>query len=547
MTTPIDEALCEPALLGAGLGDPTPWQVWIAILRAAFGLPLSENQQQLFAGVSGNRQAPMQRVRELWCIAGRRSGKSKIAAAIGVFLACFVKHKLSPGERGSVLALAASTDQAKVVFSYAKAFLEASPVLRKEVSETTRSEIRLKSGITIAIHSNSFRTIRGRTLCGCVFDEVALWRDESSATPDVETYRSVLPSLLTTKGMLIGISTGYRHVALLYQKHRDYFGQDNPHMLVAQGSTQAFNGTVDEADIAAQIAADPVAAVSEWGGGFRDDLSSYLSDDLIDAAIDTSRPLELPPQEGIVYFAFVDAAAGASGRGDAYTIAIGHVDGEKLIVDVVRGVLGKYDPYTVTEQYAALCREYRIRTVTGDNFASQWVAQYWRKVGFEYQKSPWDRSEFYLEVVALFASRRVRIPDHARTIRELRLLERTTGTRGNDVVNHPKSGGHDDHINAAAGVLCLLKNQGAVDNDIPTTGPDIIYADGTSSLALANQGGIPEHMRHYLKANQPRDPGLAWTEMHGGGGDLTWTGYRASRAQVLGTASRNFRRDFPGG
>ena len=65
-----------------------------------------------------------------------------------------------------VLVLAASTDQAPVVFHYAKAFLESAAVLRQEIVDATRSEIRLKNNITIAIHSNSFRTIRGRTLCG---------------------------------------------------------------------------------------------------------------------------------------------------------------------------------------------------------------------------------------------------------------------------------------------------------------------------------------------------------------------------------------------
>ena len=130
--------------------------------------------------------------------------------------------------------------------------------------------------------------------------------------------------MLTTKGMLIGISTGYRRVGLLYQKHRDNFGQDNADTLVVQGGTLQFNGTVDAADMQAQIDADPVAAVSEWHGGFRDDLSTFLADDLIDAAIEPGRPLELPPQDGIAYFAFVDAASGACDRADAYTVAIGH-------------------------------------------------------------------------------------------------------------------------------------------------------------------------------------------------------------------------------
>ena len=49
------------------------------------------------------------------------------------------------------------------------------------------------------------RAADGRTKVACVLDEVAFWRDETTATPDVETYRAVLPSLATTNGMLIGI------------------------------------------------------------------------------------------------------------------------------------------------------------------------------------------------------------------------------------------------------------------------------------------------------------------------------------------------------
>jgi hypothetical protein len=458
--TAIDQALRDPALLGSALGDLASWQTWLSVLRAAFGLDLTDEQLQVFGAVTGNRKPPSQRVRELWAIVGRRAGKSKIAAALAVFQACFVRHRLSKGERGLVLVLAASTDQARVVFGYAKAFLEESPVLRREIIDATRSEIRLKNNITIAIHSNSFRTVRGRSLCGCVFDEVAMWRDESSATPDQEVYRSVLPALLTTKGLLVGISTGYRRVGLLYSKHRDYFGRDDPDTLVVQGGTLQFNGTIDEADMQAQIAADPIAAVSEWGGGFRDDLSTFLSDDLIDAAIDRDRPLELPPQDNIAYVGFVDAASGASDRADAYTIAVGHRADGNFIIDLVRGVTGTYDPYQVTREFGELLRSYSIRSVTGDNYGARWVSQYWREVGFAYEKSPWSRSEIYLEVMALFARRVVRLPDHPRMLRELRLLERSTNSGGRDTVDHGRNG-HDDFSNVGCGVLRVLSAKAA--------------------------------------------------------------------------------------
>ena len=97
-------------------------------------------------------------------MAGRRSGKSRIAAAVAVYLALFVQHRLAKGERGMCLVIAGSVDQARMVFNYIRGFLEAAPALEREVAAVKRSEIELKNGIVIAVHSNSFRTVRGRTL-----------------------------------------------------------------------------------------------------------------------------------------------------------------------------------------------------------------------------------------------------------------------------------------------------------------------------------------------------------------------------------------------
>jgi hypothetical protein len=375
--TTIDRALRDKRLLGAALGDASSWVTWLAVLRAAFGLQLDDDQQQLFAAVSGGRVPPTKRVRELWAMVGRKGGKSRMAAAIAVYAAVFVKYKLSKGERGMVLVLAMSMDQARVVFDYALAFLSASDVLRQEIISTTSNEIRLRNGITIATHANSFRSVRGRSLCAAIFDEVAFWRDDTTAIPDRETYTAILPSLLTTNGMLIDISSAYRRVGLLYTKHRDFFGVDDADTLVVQGGTTAFNLSVDDDRLAAMRAADPTAAASEWDSEFRDDLSGLFDDAVIDRAIDRNRPLELPPQPGTAYKAFVDPSGGAT-SGDAYSICIAHKDGERFVIDVVRGRAGPFNPQQVTQEYAALCRQYGIGTVTGDKYGKAWVQQAWR-------------------------------------------------------------------------------------------------------------------------------------------------------------------------
>jgi hypothetical protein len=453
----IGQAL-DPTLLGAALGDPASWKTWRTVLKATFGLKLNRDEARAFESVAGSRSPPKTRVRELWAICGRRAGKSKVAALCAAYFALFTNPRLSAGEIGTVLVLAASRDQAAVVFGYIRGFFDASPILKREVANQTASEITLRNGIVITVHSTSFRTVRGRTLICAIFDEVAFWRDESSATPDLETYRAVLPALLTTNGLLVGISTPYRKLGLLHQKHRDHFGVDSNDVLVVQGGTRQFNPTLSEESIETQRAADPTSASSEYDANFRDDIATFLDDQLIDAAIMHDRPLELPPRPHPAFYRAFTDSAGGTGR-DAYTISVAHREGERCIIDLVRGTRPgqKFDPKTVTQEYAAICKEYRVGSVVGDNYAAQWVAGAWLDTGIAYVQSDIPKSAIYLECLPLFTRGLVGLPDHAKLIRELRLLERVTHRGGKDSVDHPR-GQHDDFANSVCGVLRTLSN-----------------------------------------------------------------------------------------
>jgi hypothetical protein len=407
-------------------------------------------------------------------------------------LATCCKHALAPGEAGMVLLLASTQEQARIVFGYCKAFLEASPVLRKEVFDATRWEVRLRNGITIAVHAGNYRSVRGRTLVGCVCDEVGYWRSDDSVAPDVETYTAVLPSLVTTNGLLVGISTGYRRAGLLYEKHRDHHGVDSADVLVVSCPTTTFNKTISEADIAALRAADPVAGRAEWDGMFRDDVATFLDDELIDAAVEHGRPLELPPRPGVQYVMFVDASGGAAG-GDAYACGVAHREGERVILDAVRGVTGKLDPARVTKEFAELAKQYGIGMVSGDHYAGEWVGAAWRECGVAYERIEPTGSQIYLECLPLFARGVVRLSSHPVLLRELRLLERRTGRGGKDVVDHP-SGCHDDHARAVCGGLWLaqaatpglwVRDRLLVDGE-PAPAPkfaDLVFAVAAASAA----------------------------------------------------------------
>jgi len=332
-------------------------------------------------------------------------------------------------------------------------FLEASPILRQLVRGYTTEEIRLTGNITISTHPASFRSVRGRSILAVVADETAYWRDENSASPDVEIYRAVTPALLASRGMWIGISSPYRRVGLLHQKHRDHFGKDDPSVLVIQADSLFLNPTLDKTMIEAARKDDPEAAVSEWDAQFRADISALLDDATIDAAIDHDRPLELRPRQGIAYVAFADASAG---RHDAFTLCIGHRTGEgddaQFVADVVRGRRAPFDPRAVAGEFAALARDYHCSKMVGDNYAGEWVAEAFRSQGTPYVRSDLPKSQIYLEALPFFMRSAVAIPNHPQLIRELRLLERRTHRSGKDSVDHG-TGGSDDFANAVCGAM----------------------------------------------------------------------------------------------
>ncbi len=189
-------------------------------------------------------------------------------------------------------------------------------------------------------------------------------------------------ALAATGGMFIGISTGYRKLGLLYTKYRDHFGQPGNEVLVIQGSTATLNPTFNRDKIANAKAADPEGGESEWEGGFRNDIAAFLDDATIDAAINLARPLELPPRDGFHYQAFTDVSGG---RHDAYTLAIGHKEGEQFVADVIRGKNAPFDPQSVTADYARLLKDYKITKCIGDNYSSELVRDRMGGEGIAYE------------------------------------------------------------------------------------------------------------------------------------------------------------------
>ena len=205
-------------------------------MRAAETRRTRTIHRPLVRAVIGDRPPPSSPVREFAVAAGRRSGKDCAAATLAVYLSCLVDHShvLRRGERGVVLCVGADQQQAKVTKGYCEGMLAESPVLSAMVANVTQDEIELTNGIVISVRAASFRRLRGLTLIGAICSELAFWIDsETSANPADEILSAIRPATLTTAAPITMISSPYSRSGPLFDTWRDYYGKDDPEVLVA--------------------------------------------------------------------------------------------------------------------------------------------------------------------------------------------------------------------------------------------------------------------------------------------------------------------------
>jgi hypothetical protein len=302
----------DPHLFGQWFEGPS-WDAWRAVLKAAVCDPMTAREMRLFRSVA-DRDPPGRRVRELWAIAGRRGGKDSIASLIAACMASFVDYGplLRPGERASIFCLAVDRQQAKIVLNYCRAYFEQVPLLRGLVERETADGLELTNGAEIVVSTNSFRAVRGRSIVCAIFDEVAFWRDEASATPDKETYAAIRPGMaMLPNAVLIGISSPYRRVGLLYDKWREHYGKAGD-VLVIRAPSRTMNPLLPQEVIDDAYAADPESASAEFGAEFRTDVADFVSRSIVEACIEPGVH-ERPPRRmaGMHYSAFIDASGGS--------------------------------------------------------------------------------------------------------------------------------------------------------------------------------------------------------------------------------------------
>lgn len=431
--------------------DGPSWAAWHAVLKALFALAMTPGELATFRTLTGRTSAPKSPARELWCVCGRRSGKTRIAALIAVFLSTMRTYQLAPGERGVLMVVAADKRQARVARRYVGALLKSVPALAQLVRRETADIVELSTGIAIEVATASFKTTRGFTLIGAIGDEIAFWPTDDAADPDREILAAMRPAMATTQGVLICLSSPYAQRGELYRNHREHFGRDDDPVLVVQGATRAMNPTVAQGFIDQQYAADEASARSEYGAEFRSDVQGYATVEAVQTVTVVGREA-LPPRRHGDYTAFIDFAGGSGG--DSATCAIAHVGvREGLAIAVLDAVMVADPPFSPEKECARFAeglRAYGITSATADRFAAEFAVEAMGRHDIALFTSERSKSEIYVEFLPLLNSRQVELLDLPSLRSQLLGLERRTTRGGRDSIDHGPRG-HDDVINAAPG------------------------------------------------------------------------------------------------
>ncbi len=450
----ILQAIASPKLFAPWFKTDS-YGAWLVFLSTLFALPMSDEQLAIYQRHTGRTDPPAQPFNEAWMVVGRRGGKSFFMALVAVFLACWHDYRryLAPGERATVMIIAADRRQARVVMRYIRAMISMVPALDKRRVGQFRAEgVDLINSVTIEVGTASFRATRGYTYAAVICDEIAFWRsDDDSANPDEEILNAIRPGMATIPtALLLCASSPHARRGELWEAFRRYWGKDSD-ILVWKATTREMNPTINPKIIEQAEERDPARAAAEYGAEFRQDIEAFVNREVVEACVIPGLH-ERPPLSGVDYSAFVDPSGGSN---DAMTLCIGHRENDRSLIDCLRERSPPFSPEGVVREFADTLKSYGVHEVTGDRYAGEWPREQFRKLGIQYRLAEKPRSDLYRDMLPTLNSATVELLDSKKLVNQIVGLERRVARGGKESIDHsPHS--HDDLANAAAGVISLL-------------------------------------------------------------------------------------------
>jgi hypothetical protein len=240
------------------------------------------------------------------------------------------------------------------------------------------------------------------------------------------------------------------------------------------------NPTLSPKLVERALAEDSTAAAVEFcvqPGLFREDLESFISRAEVECLVIRGRK-ELAPQSSQSYFAGVDMSGG---KHDPAALAIVHREdrGQSsepvFVLDCLETFKSPHSPYDIVARMCETLKRYRIKTVSADSYAAEWVKQEFHRHGFLCERASatvWNEadskstetkvrkttSDLFLELLPKLHSGQIELLDNDQLVTQLAALQRRTRSGAKDQVSHPP-GGHDDACAALAQAINAAANR----------------------------------------------------------------------------------------
>lgn len=481
----------EGILTGSkGFGLTAATAVQRAVCRVIDGLQLGDlaDHPRVIRALGGKEAtavpaallAPAGRPRKVFYIAGIRGAKTESIAAHAVRSALSVDvSRLSPGDVPRYSILSTSLDIAKVAFNdHLVGKIMASPVLRGLMLDEPTSDallLRHPSGrpveIKIVAGARAGATLVARWSAGMAADEAPRMHGDEAVVNFGDSMRAVEGRLLPG-AQILAFGSPWAPEGPVYDTTITRWGTPGPDLVVIRAPAYDLNPVHWTPEACAQLLKEsPDTYRTDVDAEFADPETALLSSVEVERAI---RPGEvtLPARRGRQYAAAMDPAT----RGNAWTIAVAHIEGGKLVIDLARQWQGsKADPLsprTVLGEMAALLRPYGVEFLLTDQWGFDFAREPASDVGLVLVEKTWTAASKLLAFDALrlrLSTDAIELPPDPTLRADLLSVRRRVTTNG--VAIHLPTTGDGRHADYAS-ALAMLAAEYIAEMSLPPPPPD---------------------------------------------------------------------------
>lgn len=407
----------------------------------------------------------------VWCL-GRRSGKTFCAAASAVYactaLAPVFKQYLRAKESYYVLFVANNEEQAKIALDQVKIFLENSFTLKMLIKSNNATSVTLKNGAIFKAVPNTAKGVRGYSVALAIFDEAAHYRTGYGEQTGEQLYQAIAPSIAQfgDYGRLLMISTPWTKQGIFYDNYQKGLTGEYPEIHIANYPTWVVNPTISKTFLESAQKRDPIMFEVEYGANFSVDFAAFLDVDKIREAITLSGTTPAKSSHKNKYFLALDPAL----SGDAFTAAIAHIEGSRLVIDYLHEFLPTFyqgskqvvDISMVEDWILSRHKEYGFRKIVLDQFQSASTIQRLSKIiGSRITELTWTHNTkiiAYGYLKELFNLNQIALYPHDKTISQLTNLQVHYNKSGSWTVSGGSGLKVDDYCSVLAALAFVSKD-----------------------------------------------------------------------------------------